>query len=144
MRNQNQLRIRIYSRRRSGILKIFQTNMYCPFHYGIKIIALDKSREEAEWLQQFLEDIPLWSKAVPVICIHCDNQVAIFRAQNFIYNGKSRHIHRRHNTVKQLLLNEIISIDFVASKNNLANLFTKYLSGEHINCASKGIRLKEA
>ena len=76
------------------------------------------------------------------ICIHCDNQAAISRAQNFIYNGKSKHIRRRHDTVKQLLSNEIISIDFVSSKDNLADPFTKDLNGERINCASRRIGLK--
>ena len=42
-----------------------------------EFIALDKAGEEAEWLRQFLEDIPLWQKPVPAICIHCDNQAAI-------------------------------------------------------------------
>ena len=54
-----------------------------------EFIALDKAREEAEWLRHFLQDIPLWSKSVRAICIYCDNQAAIFRAQNFIYNSKS-------------------------------------------------------
>jgi len=107
-----------------------------------EFIALDKAGEEAEWLRQFLEDIPLWQKPVPAICIHCDNQAAISRAQNVIYNGKSRHIRRRHNTVKQLLSNGIISIDFVSSKDNLADPLTKGLSGERINCASRGMGLK--
>ena len=75
---------------------------------------------------------------MPAICIHCDNQAAIFRAQNFIYNDKSRHIRRRHNIVKQLLSNGIISIDFVSSKDNLADPFIKGLSGKHINCAFEG------
>ena len=92
-----------------------------------EFIALDKAGEEAEWFLQFLEDIPLWQKPVPAICIHY-NQTAIFMAQNIIYNGKSRHIHRRHNTVKQLLSNGIISIDFVLSKDNLVDPFTKDLS----------------
>ena len=80
-----------------------------------EFIALNKAGEEAEWLRQFLEDIPLWQKPVPAICIHCDNQAVISRAQNVIYNGKSRHIRRRH-TVKQLFSNGIISIDFVLVK----------------------------
>ena len=78
---------------------------------------------------------------MPAICIRCDNQAAIFRAQNFIYNEKSRYINHRHNTVMQLLSNRVISIDCLASKNNLADSFTKGCE-EHINCASKGIRLK--
>ena len=67
----------------------------------------------------------IMAKPVPAICIHCDNQTMIFRAQNFIYNDKSRHIRHRHNTAKQLLSNEIISIDFVSSKDNLADHLLK-------------------
>ena len=61
-----------------------------------EFIALDKAGEEAEWLRQFLEDIPIWPKPVLEICIHCDSQSAIGRAQNDMYNGKSRHIRHRH------------------------------------------------
>ena len=64
-------------------------------------------------------------KPVPAICIHYDDQTSISRAQNFIYNNKFKHIRRRHNTVKQLLSNGIISIDFVSSKDNLADPLTK-------------------
>ena len=44
-----------------------------------EFIALDKAREEAEWLHHFLEDMPMWMKPVPPICIHCDRQSAIGR-----------------------------------------------------------------
>ena len=77
---------------------------------------------------------------MPSIRIHCDNQEAIFRAQNFVYNDKFRYILRRHNTVRQLLSNKVISFDFV--EYNLTDPITKDLSGEHINCASKGMKLK--
>ena len=98
-----------------------------------EFIALDKAREEAEWLRQFLKDIPIWPKPVPTICIYCDSQSAIGRAQNDMYNDKSRHIRHRHNTVRQLLSNEIISIDYIKSKDNLADLLTK------VNCTSRGM-----
>ena len=104
----------------------------------LEFIVSDKAGEEAEWLRQNLKDIPLWQKLVPAICIHCDNQAAISRAQNAIYNGKSRQIRRRDNTVKLLLSNGIIFIDFVSSKDNLADPLTIGLSGERVNCASRG------
>ena len=47
-------------------------------------------------------------------------------------------------TVKQLHSNEIISIDFISSKDNLTDSFTKSLSEERINCASKGMGLKKS
>uniref|UniRef100_A0A2N9GZ77 Integrase catalytic domain-containing protein n=1 Tax=Fagus sylvatica TaxID=28930 RepID=A0A2N9GZ77_FAGSY len=42
-----------------------------------EFIALDKAGEEAEWLRHFLEDMPMWTKPVPPICIQCDSQSAI-------------------------------------------------------------------
>ena len=107
-----------------------------------KFIALDKAGEEAEWLQHFLEDIPNWPKPVPAICIHCDSQSAIGRAQNHNYNGKSWHIRRRHNTVKQLLSNGIISIDYVKSEDNIADPLTKGLTREQVYRSSRGMGLK--
>ncbi|KAI3677608.1 hypothetical protein L6452_36874 [Arctium lappa] len=68
-----------------------------------KFVALDKVAEEAEWLKSFLEGIPLWPKPMTAICIHCDSMAALTRAKNQIYNCKSRHIRRCHNTIKDLL-----------------------------------------
>ena len=107
-----------------------------------EFIALDKAGEEAEWLRHFLEDIPNWSKPAPPICIHCDSQSAIGRAQNSMYNGKSRHICRRHNTVRQLLSNGIIVIDYVKSKDNIVDPLTKGLSRELVVRSPRGIGLK--
>ncbi|GKA49062.1 retrovirus-related pol polyprotein from transposon TNT 1-94, partial [Tanacetum coccineum] len=59
-----------------------------------EFIALDKCGEEAEWLCQFVEDIPRWPKPVTAISIHCDSKSAMGRAQSTMYNGKSRHIRR--------------------------------------------------
>ncbi|XP_075074507.1 secreted RxLR effector protein 161-like [Nicotiana tabacum] len=57
-----------------------------------ELIALDKASEEAEWLQNILEDISFWPKPLAPICIHCDSEAAKGRAGNVMYNGKSSHI----------------------------------------------------
>ena len=59
-----------------------------------------------------------------------------------MYNGKSRHIRRRHNTIKQLLLNGIITINYVKLKDNIADPLTKGLNRELVNKSSKGMGLK--
>ena len=107
-----------------------------------EFIALDKCGEEAEWLRHFLENIPGWPKPVPPLCIHCDSQSAIGRAQNSMYNGKSRHIRRRHNTIKQQLSTGVISIDYVKSKDNIVDPLTKGLNRELVEKSSKGMGLK--
>ena len=105
-----------------------------------EFIALDKCGEKAEWLCHFLEDISKWQKPVP--CIHCDNQFAIGEVQSNLYNGKSRHICRRHNTIRQLISIGIISIDYVKLKDNIADLLTKGLNRELVEKSSRGIGLK--
>ncbi|XP_073133324.1 uncharacterized protein [Henckelia pumila] len=107
-----------------------------------EFIALDKCAEEAEWLRLFLKDVPGWVKPVPAICIHCDIQSSIERAQSNMYNGKSRHIRCRHNTIRQLLSTRVISIDYVKSKDNVADPLTKGLNRELIQKSSKEMGLK--
>ncbi|GKD84765.1 hypothetical protein Tco_1355919 [Tanacetum coccineum] len=102
-----------------------------------EFVALDKATEEAEWLRSFLEGIPLWPKPVTAVCIHCDSMAALTRAKNQIYNGKSRHIRHHHNTIKDLLRNGIISINYVKSKENIANPLTKGLYREQVIFASR-------
>jgi hypothetical protein len=106
-----------------------------------EFIALDKAAEEAEWLRNFMEDIPILPKPITAVCIHCDNMAAIARAKNKIYNGTSRHIRRRHSTIKQLLKDGIISLDYVKSKENIADPLTKGLPREQIKYASRGMGL---
>ncbi|XP_035845722.1 secreted RxLR effector protein 161-like [Helianthus annuus] len=55
-----------------------------------EFIALDKAGEEAEWLRQ-----------------------------SAMYNGRSRHMRCRHNTIRQLLSTGVITIDYVRSKDNI-------------------------
>ena len=67
------------------------------------------------------------------------NQSAIGKAYSNMYNGKSRHIHRRHKTIRELLLTRIISIDYVKSKDNITDPLTKGLNRELVEKSSKGI-----
>ena len=59
-----------------------------------------------------------------------------------MYNGRSRHIRHRHNTIKQLLSTEVISLDYVKSKGNIANPLTKGLKRDLVEKLSRGIGLK--
>ena len=59
-----------------------------------------------------------------------------------MYNGKSRHICRRHNTIRQLLSTGVISVDYVKSKDNITDPLTKWLSRELVEKSSNGIELK--
>ena len=84
----------------------------------------------------------MWPQHVPAIYIHCDSQSAIGRAQSHMYNGKSRHIRRRNNTVKQLLSIGIITIEYIRSKENIADSLTKGLTKKQVSKSLRGMGLK--
>ena len=57
-------------------------------------------------------------------------------------NGKSRHICRRHNTIRQLLSTRVISVDYVKSKDNVADPLTKGLNRELVEKSSRRMGLQ--
>jgi hypothetical protein len=59
-----------------------------------------------------------------------------------MYNKNFRHIHRRHNTIKHLLSNEVIFIDYVKSKDNIVDPLTKDLSRELVYNSSRRMGIK--
>jgi hypothetical protein len=107
-----------------------------------EFIALAAGSKEAEWLRDLLLEIPIWSKPMPPIIIHCDSQSTLSRAYSQVYNGKSRHIGVRHSSVKELITNGVISIDYIKSELNLADPLTKGLTRDLVLKTSKGMGLK--
>ena len=74
---------------------------------------------------------------MPTVYIHNSSQTTIGRTCNIMYNGKSRHIQWRHNTIRQLLSSGIITIDFVRSKDNIVGPIAKGLTRELFENSSK-------
>ena len=92
--------------------------------------------------KKFFRRLPVWPKPVTAICIHCDSMAAQARDKRNIYNGKSRHIRCRHNTIKQFLSSGVISIQYIKSNENLADPLKKCLPREKIKNTSRGMGLK--
>ena len=79
---------------------------------------------------------------MPTVVIHCDSKAAIGRAHSGFYNGKFRHIRRRHNTVRQLITSGVIAVGYVRSVDNLADPLTKSLNRDQMYKLLKGMGLK--
>ncbi|GKD66396.1 hypothetical protein Tco_1308504, partial [Tanacetum coccineum] len=46
----------------------------------------------AEWLRNFMHEIPIWPKPIAPISIGCDSVLMMAKAYSQVYNGKSRHL----------------------------------------------------
>jgi len=79
---------------------------------------------------------------VSALRIHCDSQAAIGRALSSLYNGKSRHIRRRHKTIRHLISTGVITIDYIRTNENLADPFSKGLSRDQVVKSSRRMGLK--
>ncbi|GJV47538.1 zinc finger, CCHC-type containing protein [Tanacetum coccineum] len=73
----------------------------------------DAAGKKVEWLKNLLLEIPLWSKPITPIFIRCDSVATLTKTYSQMYNGKSRHLDVRHNMIRELITNGVVSIEFV-------------------------------
>ncbi|GKB85167.1 zinc finger, CCHC-type containing protein [Tanacetum coccineum] len=64
------------------------------------------------------------------------------KAYSQIYNRKSRHQGVRHNMIRELITNRVISIEFVRSQRNLVDHLTKRLARDLVLKSSEWMGLK--
>ncbi|GJZ08987.1 hypothetical protein Tco_0543270, partial [Tanacetum coccineum] len=98
--------------------------------------------KEAEWLTNFLLEIPLWSKPIAHISIRCDSAATLAKAYSQMSNEKSRHLGVRHSMIRVLITNGVISIEFVSSQQNLADHLMKGLAKDLVIKSTEGKGLK--
>ena len=100
---------------------------------------------EAEWLRDFLMDLPVVEKPIPAISMNCDNQTVIIKVNSSKDNIKStRHVKRRLKSVRKLRNSGVITLDYVYTSKNLADQFTKGLSHNVIEGASREMGLRSS
>jgi hypothetical protein len=108
-----------------------------------ELTALDTASAEAEWLRELLMDLPVVEKPIPAISMNYDNQTVITKVNSSRDNIKStRHVKKRLKSVKKLRNSRVIALDYVHSSKNLADQFTKGLSRNVIEGASRELGLR--
>ncbi|GJY42616.1 zinc finger, CCHC-type containing protein [Tanacetum coccineum] len=90
-----------------------------------QFMALAAAGKKAEWFKNLLLEIPLWSKPIKPNFIRCDSDATLAKAYSQMYIGKFRHLGVRHNMIRELITNGVVSIEFVRSQQNLADHLTK-------------------
>ncbi|GJX43402.1 zinc finger, CCHC-type containing protein [Tanacetum coccineum] len=107
-----------------------------------EFVALAAAGKEAEWLKNLLLKIALWVKPTTPISIRYDSAATLAKAYSQMYNGKSIHIGVRHSMIHELIMNGVVSIEFVRSQQNLVDYLTKGLARDLVIKSVKGMGLK--
>nr|GEV07736.1 putative reverse transcriptase domain-containing protein [Tanacetum cinerariifolium] len=98
--------------------------------------------KEAELFKNLLLEIPLWVKPIAPISIRCDSAATLAKAYSQMYNGKSRHLGVRHSMIREMITNEVVSIEFVRSQQNVVDYLTKGLGRDLAIKSAEGMGLK--
>jgi hypothetical protein len=108
-----------------------------------ELTTLDTGTIEAEWLRELLMDLPMVEKPIPAICMNCDNQTMIVKVNSSKDDMKTtRHVKQRLKSVRKLRNSRVIVLDYVHTSKNLADQFTKDLSRNMIEGASRELGLR--
>ncbi|GKE57265.1 hypothetical protein Tco_1496450 [Tanacetum coccineum] len=107
-----------------------------------QFVALVAAGKEAEWLRNMIHEIQIWTKPIAPISIYCDSAATLAKAYSYIYNGKSRHLGVIHSIIRELIMNGVLSIEFVRSQHILTDHLMKGLARDLVIKLVIGMGLK--
>ncbi|CAN1189995.1 Retrovirus-related Pol polyprotein from transposon TNT 1-94 [Linum perenne] len=81
---------------------------------------------ELQWLKQVLMDLQV--DHTNSIKLHCDNKSAIHMAENPVFHERTKHIEIDCHVIRERVKSGLVSLHYVPSDENLADIFTKGLS----------------
>ena len=108
-----------------------------------ELAALDTTSAEEELLRELLLDLSVVEKPIPAILMNCDNQTVITKVNSAKDNAKStRHVKIYLKTVRKLRNSGVIVVAYVQTDKNLTGPFTKGLSRNVIEIASREMGMR--
>lgn len=98
--------------------------------------SLRRLTAELAWMTRLLHELTV--PDVTPVPVHCDSQAAIHIAKNPVFHERTKHIDRDCHSVRSKLLDGLISLSYVPTSLQLADVFTKDLPGpKHVSVIPK-------
>ena len=92
-----------------------------------KYVASSEAAKVAVWLRNFLLDVKVVPSLQSAIVIYCDNSRVAANAKEPRAHSKDKHIERKYHLIREIVRRGDVVVTKIASKDNLANTFTKCL-----------------
>jgi hypothetical protein len=87
-------------------------------------MALADCTKSVLWIRHIMEELGYHLSAIPI----CDdNHGAIHMSKNRVLDKHSKHIHPKYHLIRDAVEQQQVSVEAVASKDNIADTFTKNL-----------------
>jgi hypothetical protein len=88
------------------------------------------------WMKTLLGD---YGFSLDTMVINCDNTSAINISKNPVQHSRTKHIDIKHHFLQDLVESEVVSLSFIPTENQLADIFTKPLDGSRFESLRKAI-----
>ena len=98
---------------------------------------------QAVWLRNVLKEMGMEQGESTVL--FCDNSSTIKLSKNPVLHGRSKHIHVRYHFLRELVNDEVISLDYCSTQVQFSDIMTKAVKLETFERlrGSLGVRAKE-
>lgn len=90
-------------------------------------VALSTGVKEAIWIQMFITELGMSELLPQTSELRCDNRAAIDFSKNCVKKGHTKHIDIAHHFVREKLDEKTITLSYIASNENPADIMTKPL-----------------
>jgi hypothetical protein len=87
-------------------------------------IAAGSSCSQMMWMKQMLQE---YNVEQDVLTLYCDNLSAINISKNPIQHSRTKHIDIRHHFIRDLVEDNVITLEHVNTEEQIADIFTKAL-----------------
>ncbi|MCO5602993.1 hypothetical protein L7F22_057135 [Adiantum nelumboides] len=94
---------------------------------------------ECVWLRHLMADLGVGQ--VTANTIYIDSQCTLAVARNLVFHACTKHIEMHYHYVRERLSADEISLAYVPTHDNLADVFTKALSREKLEAFCKALGL---
>jgi len=113
-----------------------------------EIIALSTSKVEyisaascytqQLWMKHQLKDCQINENSIH---IYCDNTAAICLSKNLILHSRANHIEIKYHSIRDYVQKGVFDIQFIDTKNQWADIFTKHLIVEWFDFIKKNLNM---
>ena len=99
-----------------------------------KYITASKATKEAVWMKKFIMELGVVSVIEGPMPLYCDNTGAVIQAKESRSHHRSKHIFKCFYLIREIIERQDVILEWVETKNNIADLFTKALPQQLFDC----------
>ena len=95
---------------------------FAKAEYHVAVLA----SQEVIWLRQLLTEFNILQDHPTILW--CDNQSAIHISKNLVEHKRTKHIEIHMHFIRQLIQDEVPSLEYLPTEEHVADIFTKPLA----------------